>query len=250
MISVRCRSCGRQYDYSEDDCCPRCGAYNRPPRHEQVNADGTVQHLTDAEFAGHGHAVLDKVCFEEKECYEDDARPKASRRKRGEKQTKGQRKAGLAAALTAMLVAFIIPSAVMLVSDVLSDRRSEEPFVLIEPEEWNEADANDEPYDVPQRFDAQDGSTFTLLGWWWEDGAIAVELDVDFAGSGHEFYASLDCVGENGYLITLKDFETEGNSDTTVLRFLAEDETLTPLSLVIEEWDDEDELVGSWQAYL
>lgn len=58
MLRVKCRSCGKVYDYRKEEICPACGAFNRPPRREVVDADGTV------------HIVQEKVCFEEKECHE------------------------------------------------------------------------------------------------------------------------------------------------------------------------------------
>lgn len=63
MANVRCRSCGRTYRYA-GDTCPNCGAYNRPPQREYVDADGTVRRVE----------LADKVCYEEKECHEDAAR--------------------------------------------------------------------------------------------------------------------------------------------------------------------------------
>ena len=44
MQTIRCAACGRRYDYRQEGCCPRCGAYNRPPRREWVGADGSVHH--------------------------------------------------------------------------------------------------------------------------------------------------------------------------------------------------------------
>lgn len=46
MAMVQCKACGKIYDYEKNGCCPSCGAYNRPPRRERVDADGTVHHLT------------------------------------------------------------------------------------------------------------------------------------------------------------------------------------------------------------
>ena len=69
MAAIRCKACGRLYDYRKEGCCPGCGAYNRPPKRERVNIDGTVQHMTDAAYERRQHAQ-GKVCFEEKECYE------------------------------------------------------------------------------------------------------------------------------------------------------------------------------------
>ena len=48
MAMVQCKACGKIYDYEKNGCCPSCGAYNRPPRRERVDADGTVHHLTGA----------------------------------------------------------------------------------------------------------------------------------------------------------------------------------------------------------
>ena len=42
MQTVRCAACGKSYDYQKEGFCPRCGAYNRPPRREWVAADGSV----------------------------------------------------------------------------------------------------------------------------------------------------------------------------------------------------------------
>lgn len=56
MPTIRCAACGKHYDYRQEGCCPRCGAYNRPPRREWVEADGSVHHGTPSE----------KVCYEKK----------------------------------------------------------------------------------------------------------------------------------------------------------------------------------------
>ena len=36
MATVHCKACGKSYNYEKNGCCPECGAYNRPPRREQV----------------------------------------------------------------------------------------------------------------------------------------------------------------------------------------------------------------------
>ena len=64
MATIRCRSCGRIYDYNKQDMCPKCGAYNRPPRQEWVDAEGTVH-----------YAGQEKECYEEKVCYEEQTAP-------------------------------------------------------------------------------------------------------------------------------------------------------------------------------
>ncbi|MBQ6914124.1 MAG: hypothetical protein IJQ65_00260 [Kiritimatiellae bacterium] len=253
MILVKCRSCGRQYDYAKDDCCPRCGAYNRPPRHERVDADGTVHHLTDAEYAARGHAVTEKVCFEEKTCFEDEARPKASRRKRAANPAvnpaEQSKKTGL---VIALLLAVILPCAAVIVRNAASEPQIEEPLydfgemVVTEP---------DDAYHVTlDTFEAEDGSVFTLLGWRRADDEIVIDLDVEFADTDHEFYASLDCVDAEGNVVTLTGFTTDESGGSIVsLCFAAEDDTplpLFPLTFTVEEWGDGDAPVSLWEAAL
>ena len=63
MPAIRCKACGKTYD-SREGFCPKCGAYNRPPRREWVEADGSVHHGTPSE----------KVCYEKKVCFEEQTR--------------------------------------------------------------------------------------------------------------------------------------------------------------------------------
>lgn len=60
MASIRCKACGKTYDYGKEGFCPKCGAYNRPPRQEWVDAEGTVH-----------YAGQEKECYERKECHEE-----------------------------------------------------------------------------------------------------------------------------------------------------------------------------------
>lgn len=75
MTRVHCKACGKRYDYESNGCCPECGAYNRPPRRQGVNADGTVYRISDQEFLDADSPLhdrkQDKVCFEGKECHEE-----------------------------------------------------------------------------------------------------------------------------------------------------------------------------------
>lgn len=74
MANVKCGACGKRYDYYEHGCCPNCGAYNRPPRRNRVDVDGTVHHISDDEFfsntAARRRSQGGKVCFEQDECHE------------------------------------------------------------------------------------------------------------------------------------------------------------------------------------
>ena len=72
MANVHCQSCGRTYDYEKYGCCPNCGAYNRRPRREWVDVDGTVHHgIRQPEKV----CYEKKTCYEEKVCFEEQARP-------------------------------------------------------------------------------------------------------------------------------------------------------------------------------
>lgn len=59
MPAIRCKACGKTYD-SREGFCPKCGAYNCPPRQEWVDAGGDVH-----------YAQQEKVCYEQKECHEE-----------------------------------------------------------------------------------------------------------------------------------------------------------------------------------
>lgn len=90
MTTVHCKACGKNYNYEENGCCPSCGAYNRPPRRETVEADGTVHHLDDrAAPTGRMPGGGGKVCFEEKTCYEEQARGGRARRAPRKPQARG-----------------------------------------------------------------------------------------------------------------------------------------------------------------
>lgn len=57
MATVHCEACGKHYNYEKHGCCPNCGAYNRPPRREVVNADGSVRRI--------GEEIKQPVCAPE-----------------------------------------------------------------------------------------------------------------------------------------------------------------------------------------
>ena len=53
--------------------CPKCGAYNRPPRRERVDPDGSIHYLEPHDAAVPPHRGK-KVCYEQKTCYEEQTR--------------------------------------------------------------------------------------------------------------------------------------------------------------------------------
>lgn len=73
MASIRCKACGCTYDYNKEGMCPRCGAYNRPPRRERVDPDGSIHYLEPRDAAVPPHRGK-KVCYEQKTCYEEQTR--------------------------------------------------------------------------------------------------------------------------------------------------------------------------------
>ena len=42
MRKMRCYECGKTYDYDIDDFCPKCGAFNQPPKSTTIDANGAV----------------------------------------------------------------------------------------------------------------------------------------------------------------------------------------------------------------
>lgn len=73
MPIIRCKTCGRTYSYEKQGMCPKCGAYNRPPRRERIDPDGSIHYLDDrsAITGAVPNHPRDKVCYEKKVCYEE-----------------------------------------------------------------------------------------------------------------------------------------------------------------------------------
>lgn len=49
MASIKCKACGRRYDYREHNLCPGCGAYNKPARSGAAADRETFQEDATAE---------------------------------------------------------------------------------------------------------------------------------------------------------------------------------------------------------
>ena len=80
MVKITCQACGRRYDYAKEGLCPNCGAYNRPPRRETVDANGEIHHLNITEEMTPPQG---KVCYEAQECHEDAVRKVRPRKSGG-----------------------------------------------------------------------------------------------------------------------------------------------------------------------
>ena len=58
MRVVKCYECAKLYNYDEDAFCPRCGAFNQPPRSVQINGHGDVVHRDGINERGHAGSFL------------------------------------------------------------------------------------------------------------------------------------------------------------------------------------------------
>lgn len=58
MRKVRCGECGRRYDFDVDDFCPKCGAFNQPPRSSRIGADGQVVRVDGLNESGHAGSFV------------------------------------------------------------------------------------------------------------------------------------------------------------------------------------------------
>ena len=77
MTSIRCKACGKRYDYHKSDLCPNCGAYNKPSSRLRVDFDqeGNAELLNEKQFLQQSAAGRKrKDCYEQKECHEDKVR--------------------------------------------------------------------------------------------------------------------------------------------------------------------------------
>ena len=63
---VRCYECGKRYDYDEDGFCPKCGAFNQPPRKTCVSADGTVVRADGLNERNHADSFVHRELHAEK----------------------------------------------------------------------------------------------------------------------------------------------------------------------------------------
>ena len=135
MILVKCQACGKRYDYHENGCCPECGAYNRPPRRNRVGADGVVHHMNDTDFLQNNNknhsARNGKVCFEQKQCFEDEARKVYNSAQKWAKaagnsfahgtQSKGkQQKSGPAKIITIVVIVILVTNVLPLMLTMCS----------------------------------------------------------------------------------------------------------------------------------
>ena len=226
MASIRCKACGKTYDYRKEGFCPKCGAYNRPPRQEWVDAEGTVH-----------YAGQEKECYEEKVCYEEQAKKPSFRDvehiaasifpKMANKQLGG----GLGFVISALVAALILINTID-----FTPRQPEPDYPISEsvyPAYEAEADSvltyeyrSDDWPNYDGNGYCHPGQRFELMGMWPYVSSLSVEDDVLIAPVR---YFPDDAIAPD-LVVTLDD-----NSTITIPCFDAEYPFTYDLSLLSEE---------------
>lgn len=65
MRRVRCYECGKIYNFDVDDFCPRCGAFNQPPKSSAIDASGAVIRVDGINERGHTGSFAHEEFHEE-----------------------------------------------------------------------------------------------------------------------------------------------------------------------------------------
>ena len=65
MRRVRCYECGKMYDFDTDDFCPRCGAFNQPPKSTAIDANGSVIRVEGINEKNHAGSFVHEELHEE-----------------------------------------------------------------------------------------------------------------------------------------------------------------------------------------
>lgn len=191
MVMVKCKACGKRYDYKQHGCCPACGAYNRPPQRNRVGADGIVHHMSDRDFLDNTRdrrrSQGSKVCFEQDVCYEEQARkvrsggkpweePLNTNRSRMRKQRKTRaagKKKPVGAAIAIAILVSILPSILAACRSFVANINIgdiEEVFtetVQAKPDRKNGTSYIFEDVSVGEKFR------------WWDEETVVTEYTID-----------------------------------------------------------------------
>lgn len=65
MRRVRCYDCGKIYNFDVDDFCPRCGAFNQPPKASAIDASGAVVRVDGISERNHTESFVHEEFHEE-----------------------------------------------------------------------------------------------------------------------------------------------------------------------------------------
>lgn len=191
MPIIRCKTCGRTYSYEKQGMCPKCGAYNRPPRRERIDPDGSIHYLDDrsAITGAVPNHPRDKVCYEKKVCYEEQTKkpsfrdvenlvatffPKATDKKLGRD--------------LAIVIAVLVVTLILINNIDFTPRQPEPDYPISEsvyPAYEAEADSvltyeysSDDWPDYDGSGYCWPGQRFELMGMWPYVSSLSVEDDV------------------------------------------------------------------------
>lgn len=246
MPNIRCKTCGRTYSYEKQGMCPKCGAYNRPPRRERVDPDGSVHYLDDrsAITGVVPNHPRDKVCFEEKVCYEEQTKKHSAAgsvrfaAERFSKMPKKKRESAAASLVGVVLALIFSISGIRSCQADLARRfTTPEPDYSV-PEQVYPAYEAEADSVLTYEYSSSDwpnydgsgfcwpGQRFKLMGMWPYVSSLSVEDDVLIATVR---YFPDDAIAPD-LVVTLDD-----NSTITIPCFDAEYPFTYDLSLLSEE---------------
>ncbi len=206
MASIRCKACGKIYD-SREGFCPKCGAYNRPPRREWVDADGEIHFAQQEKVC---YEQKEKVCYEQKECHEEKVcYEEKVRRPRRPVQRRVPKKNTASGAIGAVIAVSILIVLINTLRGCVADNfgsffgGKEELMPDYPNYDWS-SEAPAQEIESTVREYAELGATFYL-----EDSAFVVaHLDTDWEGDilavyvvegdGYQTFPYLMQVGDDG----------------------------------------------------
>ena len=238
MVKITCQACGRRYDYAKEGLCPNCGAYNRPPRRETVDANGEIHHLNITEEMTPPQG---KVCYEAQECHEDAVR-KVRPRKSGGYRKRSLPHEKIAAKASdysekkkkAQMIA-IGAALLSVVTTLIGNLAAKSETVLPEPQDtWQDTEQAVEVYE--RSVETADG-TFAVVGWEIAGKALTVHYTADFnpMQDGEVFVECVEEDGDHEIMLFRKSNYTGGvyNSGGT-MTFEADTKNFKPLTLCLE----------------
>ena len=238
MVKITCNACGRRYDYAKEGLCPNCGAYNRPPRRETVDADGVVHHLDIGEEIVPPQG---KVCYEEKECHEDAVRKARSPKSGGNRKVSfpyekitakvsdysRKKKNARMVAMGAVLLS--------VVTTLIGNLAAKSETVLPEPQDtWQDTEQAVEVYE--RSVETADG-TFAVVGWEIAGKALTVHYTADFnpMQDGEVFVECVEEDGDHEIMLFRKSNYTGGVYNSGgIMTFEADTKNFKPLTLCLE----------------
>ena len=109
MSKVQCYECKRTYDYDEDGFCPRCGAFNQPPRARRIDANGNIVYQDGINEKAHAGSFVHQEYHSENRkrvatpLEQSAPRPTIHTTKRSAAKVQSGKKKGLSAAIYTQL---------------------------------------------------------------------------------------------------------------------------------------------------